>query len=80
MRHPETRRRFPHGNLQLSASRAVEVAALLMDVGSLPERKIQVAGLGSSNPVAANDTPANKQLNRRVEIVVLDEAQGGEGR
>jgi len=70
---PATVERFPHGNIQLSAARAVEVAALLSQAGVKQERVV-VAGFGPAEPVVANDTPDNKRRNRRVEIFVLDEA------
>lgn len=80
VRQPETLRRFPHGNLQLSSARAIEVAALLQDAAGIPARKLGVVGFGSSRPIAPNDSASNKQLNRRVEIVVLDgEGPAGEG-
>src|SRR5262245_21851398 len=72
VKRPGTVERFPHGNLQLSASRAVEVGALLSTNGVSQERLI-VAGFGPSEPVAPNDTAENKKRNRRVEIFVLEE-------
>ncbi|NOT30194.1 MAG: OmpA family protein [Planctomycetes bacterium] len=65
--------RFPHGNIQLSAARAVEVAALLAASG-LQEPKIVVAGFGPAEPVVPNQGVENKRRNRRVEIFVLDES------
>jgi chemotaxis protein MotB len=65
--------RFPHGNVQLSAARAVEVAALLFQSG-VREERVVVAGFGPAEPVAPNDTPDNKRRNRRVEIFVLEDA------
>lgn len=73
VKQPATQRRFPHGNLQLSAWRAVEVAALLKAAG-LPEKGVGVVGLGASQPLVPNTTAENKQLNRRVEIIVLEDA------
>lgn len=69
---PATVERFPHGNLQLSAARAIEVAALLSENG-IPQNRLVVAGFGPSEPVAANDQADNKRKNRRVEIFVLQE-------
>lgn len=77
VKQPDTIRKFPHGNLQLSAARAVEVAALLTTSG-IDTARVVVAGFGPSEPVAPNDTAENRKLNRRVEIFVLDET--GEGR
>jgi flagellar motor protein MotB len=73
---PATVERFPHGNLELSASRAVEVAALLAASG-VQEPKIVVAGFGPAEPVVPNQGPENKRRNRRVEIFVLDESGAG---
>ncbi len=70
---PETKERFPHGNLELSAARAVEVAALLTGEGGMPAEKVVVAGFGPNEPVVKNDSPENKRKNRRVEIFVLEE-------
>jgi len=70
---PETRQRFPHGNLQLSAARAVEVGAFLSGAGKVDDQRLVVMGFGPSEPVAANDSEANRQKNRRVEIFVADE-------
>ena len=67
---PETRSRFPYGNLQLSAARALEVAHLLETEGAVDQ--IVIAGFGPSEPVVANDSSSNKEKNRRVEIFVLD--------
>ena len=64
-----------HGNLQLSASRAVEVGAFLTKSG-VSQEKVVVAGFGPAEPVAPNDTADHKRKNRRVEIFVLDSAAG----
>jgi flagellar motor protein MotB len=69
---PQTKTKFPHGNLQLSAARAVSVAALLGGDGGLDEMRIAVAGLGMSQPVASNSDASGKGRNRRVEIVVYE--------
>jgi flagellar motor protein MotB len=70
---PATVERFPHGNLQLSASRAVEVAAQLIQRGKVASDRVTVMGFGPSDPVASNDTPEGRQQNRRVDIFVADE-------
>jgi chemotaxis protein MotB len=70
--------RFPHGNLQLSAGRAVEVAALLAGNG-VADEKLVVGGFGPNEPVVPNTSPENKRRNRRVEIFVLEDA-GAAGR
>ena len=70
---PETQKRFPRGNLELSAARALEVASVLAKDGQVSDNRVVVIGFGPNEPVAANDTDANKQKNRRVEIFVADE-------
>lgn len=57
-------------NWDLSAARASSVAnALLLDDSILPER-IRVQGYAETRPRAANDSPENRALNRRVEIIL----------
>ncbi|KAA6172061.1 OmpA family protein [Pseudomonas veronii] len=57
-------------NQQLSLRRAKSVATVLTGVG-MKEENIQLRGLGSSEPVASNDTAAGRTENRRVSIVVI---------
>ncbi|MFN0007056.1 MAG: flagellar motor protein MotB [Planctomycetota bacterium] len=71
---PATKEKFPHGNLQLSAMRAVNVAAELSSSGKVPARDVVVVGFGQHDPVKANSSSDNKRLNRRVEIFVSDQA------
>ena len=59
---------FP-SNFELSEARAKSVAGLLKSDLAKPERVV-VAGKGAENPVAPNDTEANKSKNRRVEISI----------
>ena len=59
-------------NQELSERRATAVRDALQGQGVARER-IQMRGYGQSYPVAANDTSSNRQLNRRVEIVVSDD-------
>jgi outer membrane protein OmpA-like peptidoglycan-associated protein len=56
-------------NLDLSERRAAAVRNALTGMGVAPQR-IATKGYGEAFPVAANDTAGNKQLNRRVEIVL----------
>jgi outer membrane protein OmpA-like peptidoglycan-associated protein len=62
----------PH-NQELSERRANAVRSALLEQGVAPER-IAIRGYGESYPVAANETAANRQLNRRVEIVLSDDS------
>ena len=75
---PETKAKYPNGNLQLSAERAVSVGAYLGGAGKIGEETIVVMGFGSHDPVASNDSPENKQKNRRVDIFVADAEAGAQ--
>ncbi|HEY3448475.1 MAG TPA: OmpA family protein [Myxococcales bacterium] len=63
---------FP-SNWELSSARAISVVRYLEDRGVAKER-LSVAGCGEFHPIAPNDAPASRAMNRRVEIVLL----GGE--
>ncbi|QRK05675.1 OmpA family protein [Archangium violaceum] len=56
---------------QLSEERAKAVAELLVQAGVDPAR-IETAGLADSRPKAPNITPRGRELNRRVELVILE--------
>ena len=57
-------------NQTLSEDRAASVRASLV-AGGVPAGQITARGFGKTQPVATNDTPAGRQQNRRVEIIVL---------
>ena len=57
-------------NQQLSERRADAVASYLKTRGILADRIITV-GEGETRPVASNDTPEGRQLNRRVELTLV---------
>jgi outer membrane protein OmpA-like peptidoglycan-associated protein len=56
-------------NQQLSERRAQAVAQALTSLG-VPRERVAMRGYGEAYPVASNDTASNRQLNRRVEIVL----------
>lgn len=62
-------------NVNLSRGRAESVRDYLVQSGVKPERVIAARGLGESQPVADNDSPAGRQVNRRVEIIITDQPQ-----
>ncbi len=71
--------RFP-SNWELSTQRAVEVVKLLVDSGVRPE-SISAAGWAEFDPLVDNETPENRTVNRRVEIIFMpkiDELPGFE--
>jgi chemotaxis protein MotB len=61
--------KFP-SNWELSTQRAVEVVKFLATNG-MDEKRLSAAGYGDTDPIAPNDTSENKQLNRRLEIIVM---------
>jgi type VI secretion system protein ImpK len=67
--------RFP-SNWHLSDERAQAVRGLLVAAG-VPRERIRAEGRAEGEPVAPNDTPANRALNRRVEITLHAAPTGG---
>jgi type VI secretion system protein ImpK len=61
--------RFP-SNWHLSEERARSVAQLLIASG-VPAERVRAEGRADGEAVAPNDTPANRALNRRVEITLV---------
>ena len=61
--------RFP-SNWELSTSRALTVVHLLTDMDVDPEN-ISAAGFGEFRPRADNEIEEGRQLNRRIEIIML---------
>jgi len=57
-------------NQSLSERRAQAVASYLGSKG-LNSKRIITVGAGPSRPVASNDTPEGRQLNRRVELTIV---------
>lgn len=58
-------------NLDLSKRRAASVKAELVKSFGVNGDRLETDGMGESQPVAPNDTPSNKALNRRVEFIKL---------
>jgi OOP family OmpA-OmpF porin len=58
-------------NLDLSKRRAASVKAELVKSFGVNGDRLVTDGMGESQPVAPNDTPVNKALNRRVEFIKL---------
>jgi outer membrane protein OmpA-like peptidoglycan-associated protein len=59
-------------NQALSERRANSVKAALIDLGITSDR-VATRGYGKEFPVAGNDTAANRQMNRRVEVIFSDD-------
>lgn len=58
-------------NLDLSKRRGTSVKNELVKTFGIDASRIESDGLGETKPIAPNDTPANKALNRRVEFIKL---------
>lgn len=58
-------------NLELSKKRGEAVKNELIKTFGIDAARLESDGLGETKPVAPNDNPANKALNRRVELIKL---------
>ena len=61
-------------NQQLSERRAQSVRRALTHAGVDPQR-IQAVGYGEQYPVASNDSPSSRAMNRRVEVTISNDSQ-----
>ncbi len=58
-------------NWQLSTERALSVLNYILQEKKLNKTRFGAAGYGEFHPIVANDTPENRALNRRVDIVLI---------
>lgn len=58
-------------NQELSETRANVVLKYLLKNTNLETSRVSSVGRGDTRPIAKNDTPSNKALNRRVDIIVI---------
>jgi len=58
-------------NWELSTARALSVLHYIVDQKGVAPSRVSAIGYGEYNPVASNDNIEGRQLNRRVEIVIL---------
>ena len=66
-------------NLNLSENRALAVKSYLEANMGLPADQFESIGYGESRPIASNDSPDGRRLNRRIEIVInLDSSTSGD--
>jgi chemotaxis protein MotB len=61
-------------NWELSTARATTVVRFLQDQCKIDPPRLIASGRGAYAPVAPNDTPENRQKNRRIEITLLDKS------
>ncbi|MEO1135459.1 MAG: OmpA family protein [Pseudomonadota bacterium] len=60
----------PARNRQLSGYRADAVRAFLISVGA-PAGRLSARGVGASEPLTSNATPAGRERNRRIDIEIV---------
>lgn len=58
-------------NWELSTARATAVARYLEDHARVDPKRLVATGYGEFRPVASNETPESRALNRRIEIVLV---------
>lgn len=58
-------------NWELSAARAASVASYLAGTAGIRKERLSIAAYGEYRPRAPNDSPANRSLNRRVELAIM---------
>ena len=63
-------------NWELSGARALSVLRFFLEQSGLAAEQFQYAGYADTRPAADNETAEGRQLNRRVEIIVLRQLQG----
>ena len=68
---------FP-SNWELSTARANAVLEFFIH-HSVPQHRLTVVGFAHQNPIAPNDTAHGRALNRRVDVVVLRNANQSQG-
>lgn len=58
-------------NWELSTARALSVLHYLVEQKALAPERVSAIGYGEYKPVASNETKEGRELNRRVEVVIL---------
>jgi chemotaxis protein MotB len=66
---PVANRSF-RSNWELSTRRAVNVVKFLAEECGIDAKKLSAAGYADSRPVASNDHPEGRALNRRVNMII----------
>jgi outer membrane protein OmpA-like peptidoglycan-associated protein len=83
LRHPQIERIEIQGhtdntgtrlrNMELSQARAESVRSWLLDAGLAADR-LDAKGYGPDHPIRANDQPANRAKNRRVQFIIRSQS------
>ncbi len=67
---PQNTPEFP-SNWELSTGRATTVLRFLAEEAGIEAERLSATGYGEYRPIVPNDSPENRQLNRRVDITLL---------
>lgn len=59
-------------NWELSTARATEIIKLFISRYGITPDRLSASGYGEYYPVASNDTPEGRAMNRRVDLVILN--------
>ena len=62
-------------NWELSVDRAVQVARYFIQQRGIAPQRLKAAGFAEFQPLAPNDTPENRALNRRVNLLIILEQE-----
>ena len=57
-------------NWDLAAARAASVVQAVQNTGMIAASNLQAVSKGENDPVASNETPSGRELNRRIEIEI----------
>ncbi|VAV83935.1 Flagellar motor rotation protein MotB [hydrothermal vent metagenome] len=60
--------KFP-SNWELSAGRAISAVKYILSSGRIDPEKLGAGGYADTRPIAQNDTPEGRRINRRIEFV-----------
>ena len=62
-------------NWELSTARAVSVVRYFVEIKNIDPTRFAVKGYGEYNPIVDNSTPENKAINRRVDILIVEQKE-----
>lgn len=62
-------------NWELSTARALNVVKYFVSTKNIDPARFSVKGYGEYNPLVGNDTPENRAINRRVDILIVEQKE-----
>lgn len=62
-------------NWELSTARAVNVVKYFVSTKNIDPTRFSVKGYGEYNPLVENNTPENRAINRRVDILIVEQKE-----